>query len=146
MRGHHLTNPRGNTLLLLSQIISPERSVGATIVPIISRCSQVVWHVIWVHEIGGSIPPTSTINNMKVGESMQVKEAAEKLGMNTQTLRLALQQKLFPFGVAVKTSKNRFTYYVNPNRLEKYLEGVDNETTYNLDDVVGCRISRSNRT
>ena len=28
MRGHHQTNPRGNTLLLLSQIISPERSRG----------------------------------------------------------------------------------------------------------------------
>ena len=58
---------------------------------------------------------------------MLVSEAAKKLDMNTQTLRLALQQRLFPFGVAVKTSENRFTYYVNPKRLEKYLEGVDYE-------------------
>ena len=56
---------------------------------------------------------------------MIVSEAAKKLGMNTQTLRLALQQEKFDFGTAVKTSENRWTYYVNPNRLEKYLEGRD---------------------
>jgi hypothetical protein len=54
---------------------------------------------------------------------MLVSEAAKKLGMNTQTLRLALQQRLFPFGVAVKTSENRYTYKIFPERLEKYLEG-----------------------
>lgn len=52
-----------------------------------------------------------------------MEQAAKKLGMNTQTLRLALQQGLFPFGVAVKTSENRYTYYINPVRLEQYLEG-----------------------
>lgn len=61
---------------------------------------------------------------------MLVSEAAERLGMNTQTLRLALQQKLFPFGVAVKTSENRWTYYINPTRLEKYLKGIDYEKEY----------------
>ena len=54
---------------------------------------------------------------------MLVSEAAKKLGMNTQTLRLALQQRLFPFGVAVHTSKNRYTYYINEKSLENYLEG-----------------------
>ena len=58
---------------------------------------------------------------------MLVSEAAEKLGMNTQTLRLALQQRLFPFGVAVKTSENRWTYYINQKRLERYLEGYEVE-------------------
>ena len=58
---------------------------------------------------------------------MLVSEAAERLGMNTQTLRLALQQKLFPFGVAVKTSENRWTYYINPTRLENYLKGIEYE-------------------
>lgn len=58
---------------------------------------------------------------------MRVDEAAKKLNMNTQTLRLALQQGLFPFGCAVRTSKNRYTYYVNPTRLEKYLGGEDYE-------------------
>lgn len=58
---------------------------------------------------------------------MLVSEAAEQLGMNTQTLRLALQQQLFPFGVAVKTSENRYTYYINKKRLERYLEGYELE-------------------
>jgi hypothetical protein len=53
-----------------------------------------------------------------------VSEAAKRLGINTQTLRLALQQNLFPFGVAVKTSKNRYTYYINDKQLETYLEGI----------------------
>lgn len=60
---------------------------------------------------------------------MLVSEAARKLGMNTQTLRLALQQGLFPFGVAVHTSENRYTYYINETRLEKYILGQDLEVS-----------------
>lgn len=56
---------------------------------------------------------------------MLVSDAAKKLGMNTQTLRLALQQGLFPFGVAVHTSDNRYTYYINEERFEKYIHGDD---------------------
>jgi hypothetical protein len=54
-----------------------------------------------------------------------VSDAAKRLDMNPQTLRLALQQGLMPFGVAVKTSPNRYTYKIFPKRLERYLEGVD---------------------
>lgn len=62
---------------------------------------------------------------------MLVSDAAKKLGMNTQTLRLALQQGLFPFGVAVKTSENRYTYKIFENRLEKYLKGIEDEKSFN---------------
>ena len=55
---------------------------------------------------------------------MLVEEAAKKLEMNPQTLRLALQQGLFPFGVAIKTSENRYTYKIFAKRLEQYLEGA----------------------
>lgn len=58
---------------------------------------------------------------------MRVDEAAKKLGMSTQTLRLALQQRLFDFGEAVKTSSNRYTYYINTRRLQLYLEGAEYE-------------------
>ena len=54
---------------------------------------------------------------------MLVSEAANKLGMSTQLLRLALQQNKFDFGVAVKTSANRWAYYINPKRLERYING-----------------------
>lgn len=53
---------------------------------------------------------------------MLVSEAAKLLGMSTQTLRLALQQNLFNFGVAVKTSEKRYTYYINETQLENYLK------------------------
>ena len=56
---------------------------------------------------------------------MLVETAAKRLNMSPQTLRLALQQKVFPFGVAVKTSENRYTYKIFPKRLELYLEGAD---------------------
>ena len=62
---------------------------------------------------------------------MLVEQAAKQLGMNTQTLRLALQQEKFDFGVAVKTSENRFTYYINPKRLKMYMEGIDYAKDFN---------------
>ena len=79
--------------------------------------------MIWDHVVVGSNPTTQTIFT-KVGDRMRVSDAAKHLGMNTQTLRLALQQNKFPFGTAVKTSENRYTYYVNAERLKKYLEGA----------------------
>lgn len=54
---------------------------------------------------------------------MLVSEAAKQLGMNTQTLRLALRQGLLPIGIATKTSENRYTYTIFEERLEKYLKG-----------------------
>ena len=59
---------------------------------------------------------------------MTITEAAKILNNNPQTLRLALQQNLLPFGIAVKTSENRYTYKIFETRLERYLEGVDYET------------------
>lgn len=56
---------------------------------------------------------------------MKVEDAAQRLEMNPQTLRLALQQGLLPFGIAVKTSSNRYTYKIFPMRLERYLKGDD---------------------
>ena len=54
---------------------------------------------------------------------MLVSEAAKQIGMSPQTLRLGLQQKLFPFGEAVRTSENRYTYHINKEALKKYMEG-----------------------
>ena len=65
---------------------------------------------------------------------MKVEDAAQRLEMNPQTLRLALQQGLFPFGCAIRTSEKRFTYYINENRLKKYLKGVDYEKDFNTNE------------
>ena len=61
---------------------------------------------------------------------MLVSEAAKKLGLNTQTLRLALQQGRFPFGEAIQTSEKRYVYYINEKRLDLYLEGRDLDVGY----------------
>lgn len=60
---------------------------------------------------------------------MLVSDAAKKIGMSTQTLRLGLQQRVFPFGEAIKTSENRWTYHINPVALQKYLEGGESYGT-----------------
>lgn len=62
---------------------------------------------------------------------MLVSEAAKKLGLSTQTLRIALRQGKFDFGVAIKTTENRYTYYINPAKLHRYLEGhYDEKSTF----------------
>lgn len=61
---------------------------------------------------------------------MLVSEAAKQLGMNTQTLRLALQQDKFPFGKAIRTSPNRYTYFINEKALEYYLKGCIYESNF----------------
>jgi hypothetical protein len=53
---------------------------------------------------------------------MTVVEAAKLMQVDPQFLRLALQQKLFPFGVAVKCDR-RYSYFVNEKMLEEYLRG-----------------------
>ena len=47
---------------------------------------------------------------------MLVTEAAKKMGINPQTLRLGLQRRLFPFGEAIKISENRVEQYLDGGR------------------------------
>ena len=69
---------------------------------------------------------------------MLVSDAARLLEMNPQTLRLALQQKKFSFGVAIRTSPNRYTYYINERLLDQYLKGSGYEKeTVTADDSCG---------
>ena len=55
--------------------------------------------------------------------SMTIKEAAERLDIPQQLLRLCLQEGRFPFGAAVK--RRRWSYYINRARLVTWLEGKD---------------------
>lgn len=60
-------------------------------------------------------------------QRITIKQAAELLGVSQQFLRIGLQQGKFPFGIAVKTSRNRYTYYINSTQFVKYLSGeIDN--------------------
>ena len=56
---------------------------------------------------------------MKV--KMSVSECASVMGCSEQFIRMGLQQKVFPWGYAVKTSKNRWTYYINR---QQFMEAI----------------------
>lgn len=42
-----------------------------------------------------------------------ITDVAKLLGMNANTVRKGLQQGVFPWGYAIKTSEKRWTYFVN---------------------------------
>ena len=50
--------------------------------------------------------------------TMTTKEAARIMGISAQTLRLGLQQGLYEWGKAVKTS-TQYTYIINRKRFEE---------------------------
>lgn len=54
---------------------------------------------------------------------MTIEECSQRLGVPKQFLRVALQQNEFSWGHAIRTSKNRFTYYINRKMFEE-TEGV----------------------
>lgn len=50
-------------------------------------------------------------------------EAARLLGMDKRTVRLGLQQGVFPWGYGIRTSDNHWTYFINARRFAE-IEGV----------------------
>lgn len=53
---------------------------------------------------------------------MKIEEAAKILKMRKQELRLAIQQHLFPFAVAIRNKKGRYTYHIFDDQLRRYME------------------------
>lgn len=54
---------------------------------------------------------------------MKVSEVAELLGVTQMTVRVGLQQGIFPFGVAFKTHPDRkqYTYIIYPEVVKQYI-------------------------
>jgi transcriptional regulator with XRE-family HTH domain len=50
-------------------------------------------------------------------------DAAKLMGVEKRTVRLGLQQGVFPWGYAIKTSETRWTYFINARRFAE-IEGV----------------------
>ena len=50
--------------------------------------------------------------------TMSVKEVARTIGVSEQTIRIGLQQGVYPFGYAVKTS-SKYTYIINKKLFEQ---------------------------
>lgn len=63
------------------------------------------------------------------GETMTVSEVAKMLGTSPLTLRIGLQQGIFPFGVALKTSENskNYKYVLYPNKVREFCGELENE-------------------
>ena len=58
---------------------------------------------------------------------MKVTDAADLLGMDPQTLRFALQQGRFPFGIAIdpeESGRRRWSYYINERRLRDWVKSL----------------------
>lgn len=53
---------------------------------------------------------------------MKVDEVAKLLGTTPMTIRIGLQQGIFPFGVAFKTAANKkhYTYIIYPEKVREY--------------------------
>ena len=51
---------------------------------------------------------------------LSVAEAAKRMGVSPQFVRIGLQQGILPFGTAVKMS-TRWTYYINEEKFFAYI-------------------------
>jgi len=56
---------------------------------------------------------------------VSVTEAAARMGVNPQFLRMGLRAGKFPFGMAVQMPGGRWSYYINRARFERYMVGED---------------------
>ncbi len=65
-------------------------------------------------------------------KNVSVKEAAKRLGIGEQHVRMALQQKTLPIGAATKLSDKRWAYHISPALLEEYVSG----RTYLLKELI----------
>ena len=68
----------------------------------------------------------TTTKSSDVIPRLDVQFAAKLLGMNHNTVRKGLQQGVFPWGYAVHTSENRWSYFINATRFAE-IEGIKME-------------------
>lgn len=66
--------------------------------------------------------PTKEVRNGVIPR-LDVEKAAKLLQMNHNTVRKGLQQGVFPWGYAIKTSENHWCYFINAKRFSE-IEGV----------------------
>lgn len=69
-----------------------------------------------------TILPSSEVRNGIIPKLLP-EVAAKYLGMDKGTVRRGLQQGVFPWGYAVRTSENRWAYFINARRFAE-IEGV----------------------
>ncbi len=62
-----------------------------------------------------AILPSNEVRDGKIPK-MLPEVAATYLGMDKKTVREGLQQGVFPWGYAIRTSENRWVYFINAKR------------------------------
>lgn len=74
-------------------------------------------------------PQTTKKANDGTIQELLVSDAAKFLHMNHNTVRKGLQQGVFPWGYAIRTSEKRWVYFINAKRFAEIeqvsLEGVN---------------------
>lgn len=60
--------------------------------------------------------------------NVTVTEAAKTLGKSAQFVRVALQQKILPIGVAVQLTPGRWNYHISRHLLNQYIGELGDET------------------
>lgn len=53
-------------------------------------------------------------------KNVPVALAAYLMGKSQQSIRIGLQRRLLPFGVAIETKPGRYTYYISPIQFEAF--------------------------
>ena len=71
-------------------------------------------------------------------KTVTVQYASKQLGMSVGTLRDALIQGVFPFGVAIRKGTGRYVYYINKERFEAYMKGSYDVTPNTANVHVGA--------
>lgn len=59
-------------------------------------------------------------------QRLEVKTAAMLMGLSYKAVSIGLQQKVFPWGYAIHTSENKWTYFINAKRFAE-IEGISLE-------------------
>lgn len=62
---------------------------------------------------------------MNIESRLTVDAAARRMGVTSMFLRMGLRHDRFPFGTAVQMPGGRWSYYINPVRFERYMQGLD---------------------
>lgn len=70
-----------------------------------------------------TLPTTPKQANDGEIRQLSVKNAAKLLRMNHNTVRKGLQQGVFPWGYAIRTSEYRWVYFINARRFSE-IEGI----------------------
>lgn len=55
-----------------------------------------------------------------MSKNVKIEEAAKEMGKSQQFVRIGLQRKTLPFGVAEKLS-TKYTYYISPIQFYNYI-------------------------